>query len=213
MGAQHSKISSGGKLQGAYVPSTADIPEANLPKMSETKKYRAVVPESVTRPSDGTNIMTAPVNGDDVTLKIPRGLKGGDQFHFSHNTKPEYEKVFTSTLPILPGMEIIQSKQIIWGSVSFSFRARGLNQAAQGKQVAKLLQEAQTKIIEQVLQLQCNACLGMTFNITNDSSGEYGEQKLVIVTACGTPCVVVPCAKAPIIASATVVEASAPLYG
>ena len=107
-------------------------------------------------------------------------------------------------------MEIIQSKQIVWGSVSYSFSAGSGDQQSMGKKVAELMQAAQTKMIEEVIKQRCNACLGMSFNITNDSSGDHGNQKVVIVTGTGTPCVVVPSQKAMAI-DATVV-ASAPLY-
>ena len=93
---------------------------------------------------------------------------------------------------MVPGMETVQAKPITWGSVSYSFSRGSDNQQVMGNKVGELLQEAQVKILEQVLQHRCNTCLGMTFNVTNDSSGERGNQKLVIVTACGTPCVVVP---------------------
>lgn len=140
-------------------------------------------------------------------------MKKGDQFNFTHDHGPDLQKVYSSTLPILPGMEIIQSKQIVWGSVSYSFSAGSGDQQSMGKKVAELMQGAQTKMIEEVIKQRCNACLGMSFNITNDSSdsGQSSRsQKVVIITGTGTPCVVVPSQKAVAI-DATVV-ASAPLY-
>ena len=54
------------------------------------------------------------------------------------------------------------------------------------------MHDAQSKIIEICMEKQqYNAVLGMNFNVTNDSSGEHGNFKTVIVTCCGTPCVVV----------------------
>lgn len=191
MGGQNSKIATGGSLQGAFAPSIAEVPEENLPSMNKLKTYSAIVPQTFRGVSDGLTTMSCTINGATKILKIPEGLKKGDSFTFTH-TKPEYDKVFTSTLPMVPGMEIVQAKPIIWGSVSYSFSRGSDNQQVMGGKVGQLMQEAQAKILEQVLQHRCNACLGMTFNVTNDSSGERGNQKLVIVTACGTPCVVVP---------------------
>eukprot|EP00567_Pseudictyota_dubia_P009948 CAMPEP_0197462138 /NCGR_PEP_ID=MMETSP1175-20131217/58313_1 /TAXON_ID=1003142 /ORGANISM="Triceratium dubium, Strain CCMP147" /LENGTH=153 /DNA_ID=CAMNT_0042997571 /DNA_START=315 /DNA_END=776 /DNA_ORIENTATION=+ len=153
--------------------------------------------------------MGVTIQGVRKTIKIPKGLRSGDTFQFT-DTASEIEKVFASTLPMVPGMEIVQAKPIIWGSVSYSFRADPRDQQAMGSKVGQLMQEAQAKILEQVLRQKCNACLGMTFNVTNDSSGERGHAKMVIVTACGTPCVVVPTASAHAIEANVVVE---PLYG
>ena len=125
--------------------------------------------------------------------------------------EPEVDKVFATTLPTLPGFEVVQSKPIIWGSVSFSFHAGSHDQQIMGKKVGQLMQEAQSKILEQVLEHGCNAVLGMTFNVTNDSSGERGHQKLVIVTACGTPCVVMPTTSTAVAVDAEVIVE--PLYG
>ena len=44
-----------------------------------------------------------------------------------------------------------------------------------GTVVGELLQDAQAQILEQHIDEGCNAVLGMTFNVTNDSSGKYGN--------------------------------------
>lgn len=49
----------------------------------------------------------------------------------------------------------------------------------------------------------------MTINITNDSSGEYGNSKIVIVTVCGTPCSIMPLKSLPAVNAEAVVV---PLY-
>jgi len=191
MGGQESKIATGGSLQGAIAPSISVVPEENLPSLNKPTTFKVTVPSSVVKPSDGSVTMRCNVNGTSKIIKIPEGLRQGDTFRFTES-KPEIEKIFTSTLPSIPGMEIIQSKQIVWGSVSYSFYGGSFDQQAMGNMVGKLMGDAQTKVMEQVIAQRCNACLAMAFNVTNDSSGERGNQKLVIVTAHGTPCVVVP---------------------
>ena len=66
-----------------------------------------------------------------------------------------------------------------------------------GSQVGPLLQQVQAQIIQQALQQGCNAVLALTFNVTNDSSGERGHFKMCVVTALGTPCCVVPTTRPP----------------
>ena len=60
------------------------------------------------------------------------------------------------------------------------------------KSVGELMQEAQEGLLSKAIDLSCNAVLGMTVNITTDSSGSEGNSKLVIVTVCGTPCCIAP---------------------
>eukprot|EP00585_Thalassiosira_rotula_P018135 CAMPEP_0196202144 /NCGR_PEP_ID=MMETSP0912-20130531/5023_1 /TAXON_ID=49265 /ORGANISM="Thalassiosira rotula, Strain GSO102" /LENGTH=147 /DNA_ID=CAMNT_0041475985 /DNA_START=24 /DNA_END=464 /DNA_ORIENTATION=+ len=133
-------------------------------------------------------------------IKIPRGLKKDDTFTFTH-TDLGTDKVFTSTLSSIPGMDVVQFKPMIWTSVSSAFVKGSADQhstttTTTGTAVEKLKREAREKMLEQVVEHECNACLGMTFNVTTDSSGESRNNKLVIVTAHGTPCVVVSTSKA-----------------
>jgi hypothetical protein len=64
-------------------------------------------------------------------------------------------------------------------------------QMNQAKQIPMLLTKGYEALRQQAAELGCNAVLGITFNVTNDSSGERGHHKVVIATVCGTPCVVV----------------------
>ena len=209
MGGRSSKISSGGTLQGAFAPAIAAIPEENLPSLNRVRTYRTTVPSSVKGTSNGLIKMSIMIGGKSISVQIPKGLKSGDTFTIT-KTEPEYEKIITSTLHMVPGMEIVQAKPIIWASVSYSFYSGDTDQQSMGNKVGELMQNAQDQIIKQVLHGRCNACLGMSINITNDSSGESGNQKLVIVTATGTPCVVVPSTTALAVDANVVVE---PLYG
>ena len=60
------------------------------------------------------------------------------------------------------------------------------------KSAGELMQEAQEGFLSKAIDLSCNTVLGMTVNITTDSSGSEGNSKLVIVTVCGTPCCIAP---------------------
>lgn len=210
MGGQQSKVTSGGSLQGAYAPSITQVPQENLPSKDKKRTFAVRVPATVRGVTDGVTTMVVSIgDGASKRIKMPKGLKKGDKFTFSI-VEAETDKVFASTLPTIPGMEVVQSKPIIWGSVSHSFLAGQHNQQVMGQQVGQLMQDAQAKILEQVLEHGCNAVLGMTFNVTNDSSGEYGNKKIVIVTACGTPCIVVPTTTAIAVDADVIIE---PLYG
>ena len=74
------------------------------------------------------------------------------------------------------------------------------------RQVGQLLQEAQTSLLQQAVEVGCNTVLSIHQNITTDSSGERGNSKIVIVTLMGTPCVVMPLSEMPIVqAEATII--------
>jgi hypothetical protein len=63
--------------------------------------------------------------------------------------------------------------------------------------------------MEQAALAECNAVLGMTYKVTNNSSGDHGNFIVVTVTVCGTLCVVVRAAKPPVVEANAIVE---PLY-
>jgi uncharacterized protein YbjQ (UPF0145 family) len=150
------------------------------------------------------------MKGKKITVDIPRGKRPGESFQFKYVESSKH--VITSTLPAVPGMVIFQAKPIIWGSVSHSYSSGGgvKGQQSMGQMVGELMQEAQSEIMEQAVLAECNAVLGMTYNVTNDSSsGEHSSYKVVIVTVCGTPCIVVPAAEQPMVEANVIVE---PLY-
>ena len=204
MGAENSKIVSGGSLEGAYPPPVANVPEANLPS-NATKTFKATVSKAKKRPTTGAETMQVMVKGKQMTIRIPAGLRAGDTFNFPV-TAPETDKVYASTLPALPGMEVVAAKPIIYATVSVSFWASSMNQQSMGGKIASMMQEAQTKMLQTAIDERCNAVLGMTFNVTNDSSGEHGNNKMVIVSAYGTPCVVVPSAAEAVVSAEAFVQ-------
>jgi hypothetical protein len=105
-------------------------------------------------------------------------------------------QVTACTLPTLPGTEIVESKPMVWSSVSKSFNEK--QQVDMDKEIGTMMQQAQAKLVQQTIYVGCNVILGVTTNVATDSSGDNtGRAKLVIVTLCGTPCKVVPTAKVP----------------
>jgi uncharacterized protein YbjQ (UPF0145 family) len=205
MGGSKSKVNAeSGTLNGAYAPSLAGV---TIPPQPDGKKtFQATVPKGK---GLGGQMMGVFVHGSSINVLIPVGKKVGDTFRFT--LTGNIHQVIASTLNEVPGMEIAQAKPIIWGSVSHAFRGGHGNagQQSMGKMVGRLMQEAQGEILQQAIDVGCNAVLGMVFNVTNDSSGEHGNNKMVIVTACGTPCSLVPTAEAPIMVADVYVE---PLY-
>jgi len=186
MGSSSSKQTSTGTLtSNSPKPLESNIDKQKLPSLNREKVLGARVPASVQGVTNGKQLLTINFDGKEHKVTIPPGLKAGDAFKF--NVKySEGDKVYTSTLPSLPGMEIVEAKPVIFGSVSLSHRGGHMGAG----NVSELMNDAKEKLIEQCMKVNCNAVLGISFTVTNDSSGERGEYKIVLVTCCGTPCVV-----------------------
>lgn len=211
MGLSASRHEECGTLPGAYAP-TLDGIEAKH-GLHPPQKFRVTVPEG----KKGGDTMVVNVHGESRTIQIPREhndtgkpYSPGEKFYY---TAKDTHKVYASTLPMIPGMEIIQSKPVIWATASLAFlRVRFNDQNEQTqmvKAISDLLERAQNQLLEKAIELECNAVLGMTINIANDSSGDLGNSKLVVVTVCGTPCSVLPLRNLPAVNAEAVVV---PLY-
>lgn len=183
MGKTHSKITAGGSLPSA-TPKNMSAESFSMISASTHKTFRAVVPKKRSDRKGGKMIVT--IMGERTSVAIPQGLKPGESFEFQREV-PNIDQVMASTLPTLPGMEVVVAKPIVWGTVSIAFVDYEPQSAA--KQVGYLMQQAQIEILKQTASSGCNACLSMTFNITNDSQAD-GRVKAVVVTAHGTPCIV-----------------------
>jgi hypothetical protein len=66
------------------------------------------------------------------------------------------------------------------------------------------MQQAQGALLKKTIDVGCNVVLGVTTNVTTDSSGKRGDAKLIIITMTGTPCNVVPVETLPAVASEAV---------
>ena len=112
MGNATSTIKSGGTLKGSFVESIRPIDGL---KLAEPKMYKLLVPKG----SKIGDSITATIAGKKMTFKIPsEGITKG---FFFHKYEGEIDKVIASTLPTIPGMEVLQAKPIIWGSVSHAY--------------------------------------------------------------------------------------------
>jgi uncharacterized protein YbjQ (UPF0145 family) len=211
MGISSSKFASGGALKGAYAPPLAGI--TLPPKMdSEVREYMATVPAG----KKGGDKIVLVLNGNDIPITIPlrkvtqdggsRMIQPGDKFKFKYGNR---ERVIASTLPSLPGTTVVEAKPMIFSNVSHAFFSRKFNdqkeQSNMSKKVGGLLQEAQTQLLQQACEMGCNAVLGINCNISSDSSGEYGNSKIVIVTLTGTPCIVMRLEDLPVVQTKAVV--------
>jgi hypothetical protein len=184
-------IMGNGTLNGAYAPPIASFSEPAAAAINPipTKRFQVTIPAGM-KPGGEFKVTIA---GAMRSLKVPSDMTAGGKMIYSI---PDLTKVYTSTLPALPGMTIVLAKPVAFGSVAFSYHSHQVGPHICGPQpgdhVGRLMQEAQEQLMRRAVDVDCNAILGLSFTVTNDSWGEYGNQKLVIVTACGTPCVVTP---------------------
>lgn len=196
-------------MDGAFASPTRPINPETIPG-KRTRTFQTTVPPTTKGPTSGKTKKTLHIDGKAIHVTIPRGLRSGDSFTFSIESY-ETDKIFATTLPTIPGMEVISSKPIVYASASRQANnAPGYDHKSMAEEVSHLMQRAQKQLSEEVIRVECNACLGMAFNITNDSLGDTGRGKMVLVTVTGTPCVVVPAPKAPPVAQAEVLIT--PLY-
>ena len=207
MGNSSSTIS--GSVPGAC-PEAAEpsrAAEARIPSRARERRLGAAVPRSIKGVTNGKQNLDVTVDGKPYSVSIPAGLRSGDRFAFTV-TNDETRDVLVSTLHAIPGYNTIQSKSIIYGSIS----VYKYNQSSQGAagQIGTLIEKCTDAIRAKAIDQGCNAVLGIAYNVTNDSSGEYGREKTVVVTATGTPCIVVPAGQAAMAQGQVVPAASAP---
>lgn len=201
MGNATSKLK-GGTLTGAYPP---PIDGATLPPIpKDSRNFVVRVPEDAVKGES----FVVDIEGESFRVHPPKGVKPGGKFRYKHPA--EVHKVYATTLDSVPGMVVVQSKPIVWGSRAFPCSSiRGVASSS-----ADILQDAQAELLRQTIRAGCNACLGINISVANSATaaGDYGQRKegLVLVTAFGTPCIVVKAAEMPPVqATSTVVT---PLY-
>jgi hypothetical protein len=171
-------------LPGADAPTPSD---ASLPPKlrSETKKYTVTVPFD----KGGGDSMLVSLDGELTYITIPvykqdgvTRFKAGDSFIFV--VEPDTDKVIASTLPSIPGMQIVNSKAMILSIAKSDNYGHPDN-------VAALLKKAQIQLLEKTIQVGCNAALGINTSITYDSSGRHGDTKTMIICLTATPSIAV----------------------
>lgn len=91
-----------------------------------------------------------------------------------------------------PECTIVKTCDLIYASVTTQFTSgrfsSGGDENSMGDSVAPMLSTVADTLAKYALQQQCNCVYGVQMNVTNDSSGERGNFKNVIVTMIGNPC-------------------------
>jgi len=182
MGGVSGKASYSDSLAGASTPPLAGVKLPNIGR--KEKRYNVTVPKF----KSGGQECSVTVAGQSFTVKIPPGKKENDSFTISVN---DITRIYASSLPTLPGMVVLMAKPIIFGSVAEAYSTTSASDFVPlPRRIGQLIQEAQSKILQKAVAYGCNAVLGISFTVSNDSSGDCGLQKIVCVTASGTPCIV-----------------------
>jgi len=164
-------------------------PNVKLPKLTPTKTYKIPVPRDCVAGDE----FRAELDGVDTILKVPDDFTHVRGTRIIHTVRGDDDQIIASTLPTVPGYEIVLAKPIVYGCVM-----------APAMPVGELVQQAQDQLTSQAMANNCNAVLGMHFSITTD-----GKEKTPVVAAFGTPCVVLPSASLPQLSKASASRASA----
>jgi len=182
MGGVNGKVSYSDTLGGASTPPLAGV---KIPYILPTEKlYKIKVPKNKKAGQE----CSVTIAGQSFTVKIPPGKKENDSFTISVN---DITRIYASSLPTLPGMVVLMAKPIIFGSVAEAYSTTSASDFVPlPRRIGQLIQEAQSKILQKAVAYGCNAVLGISFTVSNDSSGESGLQKVICVMASGTPCIV-----------------------
>ena len=186
MGGVSGKASYSDSLAGASTPPLAGV---RIPNILPTEKlYKIKVPKNKKAGQE----CSVTIAGQSFTVKIPPGKKENDSFTISVN---DITRIYASSLPTLPGMVVLMAKPMIFSVVAEAFyidhgNTSSVDLNGLAKKLGKLIQQAQSKILQKAVAYGCNAVLGISFTVSNDSSGDCGLQKIVCVTASGTPCIV-----------------------
>jgi len=186
MGGVSGKASYSDSLAGASTPPLAGVKLPNIGR--KEKLYNVTVPKNKKAGQE----CSVTIAGQSFTVKIPPGKKQNDSFEIS---VPDITNIYASTVHTLPGMVVLMAKPIIFTVVAEAFYVDGDNSSSVdlnglAKKLGKLIQQAQSKILQKAATCGCNAVLGISYTVSNDSSGESGLQKVICVMASGTPCIV-----------------------
>jgi len=139
MGNATSKLK-GGTLTGAYPP---PIDGATLPPIpKDSRNFVVRVPEDAVKGES----FVVDIEGESFRVHPPKGVKPGGKFRYKHPA--EIHKVYATTLDLVPGMVVVQSKPIVWGSRAFPCSSiYGVASSS-----ADILQDAQAELLRQVSQ-------------------------------------------------------------
>ena len=189
-------------LSGAFAP---PLPGVVLPPKMDPKvtTYQLTIPQG----KIGGQTMVVTIGGNNITVPIPRQIRNargklqlarpGDTFPFEWGNR---NQVMASTLPTLPGTTVVEAKPMIFSNSTLALHKS--EPISVSKKLEGLMQNAQTNLLQQSIQLGCNAVLSIHQTVSTDTWDD--GKKYLIVTMVGTPCVIMP-----IINNLPVVEAEA----
>ena len=226
MGGTHGKFSISGILHSAYGPPLDDFDSPSqfshsTPPATRDDPYnqhgqqgQIIIKVPYGKKGGDTIMVKTTSSGPPLSVKIPWGKMYGDSFFLSDGVtqldtdiirEPRVNtQVYTSALQTIPGMVVVVAKPFIYACASETFSVfRGANLGGVTATVNRLMNDAHTNMIQLAMNCGCNAVLGMSFNVTNDSSGDDGHQKIVIVTLGGTPSVVRKASDIPVVTTTT----------
>jgi uncharacterized protein YbjQ (UPF0145 family) len=176
---------SGGTFKGAFTCASGLDAQSKPRKLRNKQKVNVAVPRGM-RAGDSMVVM---IEGEMVELTIPDNFDPTRSTRFTYLYPGDVDKVIASTLQSCPGHEIVLSRPIIWSSVSSCDTGNEENHQTEGHVVGNLMRKVQEQLLATAIDEECNAVLGINFNVTTARSG---ENDVLIVTAYGTPCTVVP---------------------
>ena len=155
----------GGTLAGGEIAPTV---KTKLPELTPSKTYKVPVPRDCVAGDE----FRAELDGYDTILKVPANFSHMKSTRITHMVRGDDDLIVASTLPTVPGYEIVLSKPVVYGCVVTSQFG-----------VQDLLQQAQDQLTSLAIACNCNAVLGIHFSVTTDGA-------VPVVFAFGTPCVI-----------------------
>jgi hypothetical protein len=206
----------GGTLEGAYAPPLAgvEIPQFDL---KPSKVYHVKPPSSLKKCTPGTQFLKK-VDGDIAVITIPEGFDPIKATRFKYTHLGDVDKIIATTLPMVPGYDVVHSKPIVFGCETLIFEDKGYSgKPTLAKTIAKLTQDAQNQVNSLAIEHGCNAVLSVQFNVAMSHPLD-GQGCKVAVSCFGTPCVIIPSATitTAVIPTSSSTEISAivsPLFG
>jgi uncharacterized protein YbjQ (UPF0145 family) len=168
-----------------------------LPGPSSQLSSNIVLPRSPAKKRVfGVTVPPGKSNGDTLKIKVDgkprivtvpsiaetnfrRPIRPGEKFDYELFSNLDH--IYVSTLPFVPGLEIMQSKPIIFGSVAQSL----LSQSNENDRLKKDFTAVHDVLVRQAHVVGANAVLSVQFQTNTDHERIY-------LTAVGTPCLVGP---------------------
>jgi len=173
------------QVSGGFLPGPTAASSPNVaPKFAPQRRVKVTIPPFKNhKQRKGQQVPTFVValrDGQRIAVKARKGLQPGQQISIMVR---DYTKMLASTLQVPPsGAKMVMQKPIEWVTVRMS--------QEENPDTGILLATAQHRLLKQAHTVGCNAVLGISFNVTKNITGQSTAE--VVVTAFGTPCIIVP---------------------